>query len=161
MALAFSLAGQGLLASAVLDGNAAWLQASDSLAMTLLVIALALLVPRTSGAQRTVCVLIVLACAGLPDRLGHAAGALRRRPDGAGRRPLARPRRLGRPCPAPGTSSRSPMGLTFAALCLAPYGGAYLGEVEATLLGAARECLSALLYAAGTSLVWLATVSPG
>jgi hypothetical protein len=64
MALAFSLAGQGLLASAVLDGDAAWLQDADRLALTLLLIASALLVPRTSAAQRTVCVLIVLACLG-------------------------------------------------------------------------------------------------
>jgi hypothetical protein len=157
MALAFSLAGQGLLASAVLDGDAAWLQDADRLALTLLLIASALLVPRTSAAQRTVCVLIVLACLGyligwgMPLALygivltALAAGLWQRRVDWAGHalaghlKPLAH-------------------GATFAALCLAPYGGAYLGGVEAKLLGAARDTTLPLLYAAGTTSIWLAGV---
>ncbi len=157
MALAFSLAGQGLLASAVLDGNEAWLHASDSLAITLLVIALALLVPRTSGAHRSVCALIVLAALGYLIGWGTplafygvlltalAASLWLARADWAGHaraghlKPIAH-------------------GATFAALCLAPYGGAYLGEVGATLLGEARSAYLPLLYGVGTSLVWLATV---
>lgn len=158
MALAFSLAGQGLLASAVLDGNPAWLQDADSLALTLLAIASVMLLPRTSAGHRTVCVLIVLASLGYLIGWGIdlalygvvltalATGLWHVRADWATHalagqiKPLAH-------------------GTTFAALCLAPYGGTYLGAVEATLLGQARDATLPLLYAAGSTLIWLAGVA--
>lgn len=155
MALAFSLAGQGLLASAVLDGDAGWLHASDSLALTLLVIASALLVPRTSSAHRSVCVLIILACLGY--LIGWGTGLALYGVVLAG---VAVSLWLSRAVWAghalAGHLKPLAHGSTFAALCLAPYGGAYLGEVEATLLGQARSAVLPLLYAAGASLVLLA-----
>lgn len=158
MGLAFSLAGQGLMCSALLDGHAAWQSASDSLALTALVIALAMLVPRSSGAHRTLCVLIVLAALGwlLGPGLnlalyGVVLSALATalwlaRADWAGLayaghlKPLAH-------------------GATLAALCLAAYGGAYFGSVEATWLGPARAAYLPWVYSGGASLVFLASVA--
>jgi len=65
MALAFSLAGQALLVSAVAGGFGELIDGSTGIYIAGIVIAAAMLVPRSSVVHRTVCALVALTHAGL------------------------------------------------------------------------------------------------
>ncbi len=161
MALAFSLAGQGLLASAVL-GDSGWLNEGRSMALSLLLISLAMLAPRSSSGHRVVCVLIALSCLGYLIGQGSGlvlfGGSLAALASGLW---LSRARWAGHA--AAGHLKPLAHGASLAALLLAAYGSPSLD----LLLGRGDGTPSGLLYgilAGGVLLAttgWLSREAPG
>ncbi len=72
MALAFSLAGQALLVSAVAGGFGALINGSTSISIAGIAVAAAMLVPRSSVVHRTACAIIALTHAGMLIGPGNA-----------------------------------------------------------------------------------------
>lgn len=159
MALAFSLAGQGLLLSAVADRLFALLEGSDDIALAALAISSVMATVPATVLHRSVCALIALSSLGYLIGAGSGLALF-----GVALTATGTALWLGRSAWA--AQPQAPLiksaahATTLAALCLAPYGNSQsaIGVVDELLLGH-HTSLVLPIYRIGTTLVLLGTVA--
>ncbi|NMG75690.1 DUF4401 domain-containing protein [Aromatoleum diolicum] len=159
MALAFSLAGQGLVLSSVADRFFELLEGSDDVALAALALSAVMAAIPATVLHRSVCVLIALSSLGYLIGAGSGLAVF-----GVSLAATATALWLGRSAWA--AYPRAPLlkaaahATTLAALCLAPYGNSpsAIGVVGELLLGS-QTSLVLPIYRIGSALVLLCTVA--
>jgi hypothetical protein len=158
MALAFSLAGQGLLLSAVAEHFFDLLAGSDQVALGAVLVSASMATAPATVLHRSACILISLA--GLGYLIGPGAGlALFGVALCAAATAFWLRRSTWAAHPQAPLLKSAAHAFTLAALCLAPYGNSRsaIGVLDGLLLGS-HTALALPLYRAGVALILLGTV---